>query len=163
MRLSEASLLRDHYKQKIMDECGSSIMREGSKSFLVFPRSLFPPGSAPRSKPAVTVLQTFRARKPQPKPRAAFRLDRRISIWQLTELAHGRTLNLPIQLSAKSIERKFNPPMSSLLYLFRDDQGQDIAEYAVMLAVILVLVVGTIRLVGSNANNVFSSVASSVQ
>ena len=44
-----------------------------------------------------------------------------------------------------------------------NDQGQDIAEYAVMLAVILVLVVGTIRLVGSNANNVFSSVASSVQ
>jgi len=44
-----------------------------------------------------------------------------------------------------------------------DDEGQDIAEYAVMLAVILVIVVGTIRLVGSNANNVFSSVASSVQ
>ena len=43
------------------------------------------------------------------------------------------------------------------------DDGQDIAEYAVMLAVILVIVVGTIRLVGSNANNVFSSVASSVQ
>jgi len=53
--------------------------------------------------------------------------------------------------------------MSSLLRLFKDDRGQDIAEYAVMLAVILVLVVGTIRLVGSNANNVFSSVASSVQ
>jgi Flp pilus assembly pilin Flp len=32
-----------------------------------------------------------------------------------------------------------------------------------MLAVILVLVVGTIRLIGTNANNVFSSVASSVQ
>jgi Flp pilus assembly pilin Flp len=44
-----------------------------------------------------------------------------------------------------------------------DDQAQDIAEYAVMLAVILVVVIGTIRLVGSNANNVFSSVASSVQ
>ena len=44
----------------------------------------------------------------------------------------------------------------------RDDEGQDIAEYAVMLAVILVLVVGTIRLVGSNANNVFSSAASSI-
>jgi len=53
--------------------------------------------------------------------------------------------------------------MSSLSRLLKDDQGQDIAEYAVMLAVILVLVVGTIRLVGSNANNVFSSVASSVQ
>ena len=44
-----------------------------------------------------------------------------------------------------------------------EDEGQDIAEYAVMLAVILVLVVGTIRLVGSNSNNVFSSVASSIQ
>jgi Flp pilus assembly pilin Flp len=44
-----------------------------------------------------------------------------------------------------------------------EDDGQDIAEYAVMLAVILVLVVGTIRLVGSNANNVFSAAASSIQ
>jgi Flp pilus assembly pilin Flp len=54
--------------------------------------------------------------------------------------------------------------MRSLIQrIWSDDQGQDIAEYAVMLAVILVLVVGTIRLVGSNANNVFSNVASSVQ
>jgi Flp pilus assembly pilin Flp len=44
-----------------------------------------------------------------------------------------------------------------------DESGQDIAEYAVMLAVILIIVIGTIRLVGSNANNVFSSVASAVQ
>jgi Flp pilus assembly pilin Flp len=44
-----------------------------------------------------------------------------------------------------------------------EDSGQDIAEYAVMLAVILVLVVGTIRLIGSNANNVFSNAASSIQ
>jgi Flp pilus assembly pilin Flp len=50
-----------------------------------------------------------------------------------------------------------------ILGLWRDEGGQDIAEYAVMLAVILVLVVGTIRLVGSNANNVFSSAASSIQ
>ena len=47
--------------------------------------------------------------------------------------------------------------------LWSPEEGQDIAEYAVMLAVILVLVVGTIRLVGSNANNAFSSVASSIQ
>lgn len=54
--------------------------------------------------------------------------------------------------------------MSNLpLNLWKDEAGQDIAEYAVMLAVILVIVVGTIRLIGSNANNVFSSVASSVQ
>ena len=50
-----------------------------------------------------------------------------------------------------------------LFSILRNDEGQDIAEYAVMLAVILVLVIGTIRLVGSNANNAFSSVASSLQ
>jgi Flp pilus assembly pilin Flp len=49
------------------------------------------------------------------------------------------------------------------LKLWREEAGQDIAEYAVMLAVILVLVVGTVRLVGNNANNAFSSVASTVQ
>ena len=46
--------------------------------------------------------------------------------------------------------------------LWSDEQGQDIAEYAVMLAVILVIVVGTVRLIGSNANNVFSRVGSSL-
>jgi Flp pilus assembly pilin Flp len=53
--------------------------------------------------------------------------------------------------------------MRSLRSLWQDEQGQDIAEYAVMLAVILVIVIGTIRLIGSNANTVFSSVASSIQ
>lgn len=53
--------------------------------------------------------------------------------------------------------------MSELIRRFwLEDDGQDIAEYAVMLAVILVLVVGTIRLIGSNANNAFSNVASSL-
>jgi Flp pilus assembly pilin Flp len=52
--------------------------------------------------------------------------------------------------------------MELLRRLGGDEQGQDIAEYAVMLAVILVIVVGTIRLIGSNANNVFSQVASSI-
>ena len=47
--------------------------------------------------------------------------------------------------------------------IWNDDQGQDVAEYAVMLAVILVIVVGTIRLIGSNANNVFSSGGSAIQ
>lgn len=47
--------------------------------------------------------------------------------------------------------------------LWQDDQGQDVAEYAVMLAVILVIVIGTVRLIGSNANTVFSQVGSSIQ
>jgi Flp pilus assembly pilin Flp len=44
-----------------------------------------------------------------------------------------------------------------------DEEGQDIAEYSVMLAVILVIVVGTVRLIGANAGNVFSNVGSSIQ
>ena len=47
--------------------------------------------------------------------------------------------------------------------LWSDEQGQDIAEYSVMLAVILVIVVGTVRLIGSNASNIFSQVGSSIQ
>jgi Flp pilus assembly pilin Flp len=47
--------------------------------------------------------------------------------------------------------------------LWQDEQGQDIAEYAVMLAVILVIVVGTVRLIGANSNNVFSNVGSALQ
>lgn len=53
--------------------------------------------------------------------------------------------------------------MKTLCQFWTDDSGQDIAEYAVMLAVILVIVVGTIRLIGSNANTVFSNAASSIQ
>jgi len=50
-----------------------------------------------------------------------------------------------------------------LAKVWSDEQGQDIAEYAVMLAVILVIVIGTVRLIGSNANNVFSEVGSSLK
>ena len=40
--------------------------------------------------------------------------------------------------------------MQFLRKICKNDQGQDVAEYAVMLAVILVLVIGTVRLVGAS-------------
>jgi Flp pilus assembly pilin Flp len=52
--------------------------------------------------------------------------------------------------------------MRELFVLLSSEDGQDIAEYAVMVAVILIVVVGTLRLIGSNANTVFSSVASAL-
>lgn len=58
--------------------------------------------------------------------------------------------------------REGNEVVSFLQKLWQDEQGQDVAEYAVMLAVVLVIVIGTVRLIGSNANNVFSEVASSI-
>jgi Flp pilus assembly pilin Flp len=59
-----------------------------------------------------------------------------------------------------NISRKAVP--DTTLNLWSDVGGQDIAEYAVMLAVVLVIVMGTIRLIGGNANNVFSAVASAL-
>ena len=74
----------------------------------------------------------------------------------VTELLEG-TKSLRCQFALVSI-------LMNRFYAGRgaDNSGQDIAEYAVMLAVILVIVVGTIRLIGSNANNVFSNVGSAI-
>jgi Flp pilus assembly pilin Flp len=43
--------------------------------------------------------------------------------------------------------------------VWKDDQGQDIAEYALMLAVILLIVAATVSAIGTNANSVFNAVA----
>jgi Flp pilus assembly pilin Flp len=59
--------------------------------------------------------------------------------------------------------RKRGVHMELVRRLWCEQEAQDIAEYAVMLAVILVIVVGTVQLIGSSANTVFSSVASSIQ
>jgi Flp pilus assembly pilin Flp len=50
--------------------------------------------------------------------------------------------------------------INTIQKLWIDENGQDVAEYAVMLAVILVIVIGTVRLIGGSANNVFSQVGS---
>ncbi|MGD0416968.1 MAG: hypothetical protein ABSA80_16535 [Terriglobales bacterium] len=52
--------------------------------------------------------------------------------------------------------------IKAIRQLWAEERGQDVAEYAVMLAVILVIVIGTVRLIGGNANNVFSQVQSSM-
>ena len=79
-----------------------------------------------------------------------------LSIFNFATRASAQSRGFPWRTILMSNRNRF-------LSLWRDEQGQDIAEYAVMLAVILVIVVGTIRLIGSNANNVFSSVASSIK
>jgi Flp pilus assembly pilin Flp len=60
-------------------------------------------------------------------------------------------------------KEKPNTMKTLLRSLWKSEDGQDIVEYAVMLAVILIIIVGTVRLVGSNANTVFSNTASSLQ
>jgi pilus assembly protein Flp/PilA len=69
----------------------------------------------------------------------------------------------PRRVRETGSERKKEPVAGFLHQIWNDESGQDIAEYAVMLAVILVIVVGTIRLIGSNANTVFSQVGSTIQ
>jgi Flp pilus assembly pilin Flp len=53
--------------------------------------------------------------------------------------------------------------MSEVLRNFwSNDEGQDIAEYALMLAVILVIVILTVQAIGTNANKIFSAAASAL-
>lgn len=47
--------------------------------------------------------------------------------------------------------------------LWSDQRGQDVAEYSIMLAVVLVVVMGAVRLIGSNSGNAFSQVGSAIQ
>lgn len=50
-----------------------------------------------------------------------------------------------------------------MINFWSSEKGQDVAEYAVMLAVILTLVVGVVRLVGVGAAEVFSQIGSKIQ
>ena len=43
------------------------------------------------------------------------------------------------------------------------EEGQDVAEYAVMLAVILAIAIGTVKMIGANASNVLANVGSAIQ
>ena len=53
--------------------------------------------------------------------------------------------------------------MSTLLHnLWRDDQAQDVAEYALMLAVILLVVVGAVGAIGTTANGIFNNTNTSL-
>ena len=53
--------------------------------------------------------------------------------------------------------------MELLRNLCSNQQGQDVAEYSIMLGVVLAIVLGTVRLIGANANNVFSQIGSAIQ
>jgi Flp pilus assembly pilin Flp len=84
-----------------------------------------------------------------------------LTVVVLTSGVGGKSL-APKTGSIPVLTRQKEGFLRDLLEIVWSDEGQDIAEYAVMLAVILVVVIGTIRLIGSNANNAFSSVASSI-
>ena len=56
------------------------------------------------------------------------------------------------------------PTLQRIIHNVRSSQtGQGITEYVVMLTMILVLVMGTLRLVGVNAKNALSKAANALQ
>jgi Flp pilus assembly pilin Flp len=97
------------------------------------------------------------------KGAAAFRLRGPMRIQFRRQFQNVNLLNPKLPSLASSTKRDGSILWRVPQILWNEDAGQDIAEYAVMLAVILVIVVGTIRLIGSNSDNVFSSVSSSLQ
>jgi len=82
---------------------------------------------------------------------------------RIGELGQANTGAITESNTRKSKGFVIRKALGDIARLERDDRGQDIAEYAVMLAVILIIVIGTVKLVGTNANSTFSNVASSVQ
>ena len=47
--------------------------------------------------------------------------------------------------------------------VFSEQRGQGVAEYAIMLVVVLSLALGAIRFIGSHSNEVFRSIVSAIQ
>ena len=85
-------------------------------------------------------------------------------VYRVAGTSHPCLPGKPFHTIRETMGKKTKEVSMKLVHsLWREQEGQDIAEYAVMLAVILVIVVGTVRLIGSNANTVFSNVASSIQ
>ena len=90
-------------------------------------------------------------------------------IWRCinpSQRVSGAVRRLPVYLVStyrqRALELGDPPMMNAILRLWQDDSGQDVAEYAVMLAVVLIIVIGTIQLIGSRANTVFSEAASNM-
>ncbi|MGA7920342.1 MAG: hypothetical protein WCA38_11785 [Candidatus Acidiferrales bacterium] len=71
-------------------------------------------------------------------------------------LAKGQAMGLPLGGARHSI-------LQDLRNFWFSDEGQDLAEYAVMAAVILVIAISATGLLGGRAHNVFSTVVRSLR
>ena len=70
----------------------------------------------------------------------------------------------PLATEQGKILKNFNleDAMNVLRKMWSDDQGQDVAEYALMLAVILVVVVASVKAIGTAANTVFTNTSNAL-
>jgi Flp pilus assembly pilin Flp len=77
-----------------------------------------------------------------------------------TEFGGSRSQDSTSWIACETEEAAINDLLNRL---WRETDGQDVAEYAIMLAVVLVIVTGMVRLIGTNASAVFSAVGSAIQ
>ena len=76
--------------------------------------------------------------------------------------ANGSAQNKPLATEPK--QKLWRIVMTEVLRkMWSDDQGQDIAEYALMAAVILVVVAATVTAIGTRAGSIFTSVNLALQ
>jgi Flp pilus assembly pilin Flp len=76
---------------------------------------------------------------------------------------HERAIVRPVRLPQSGEDSGRTNMTQSLSRLWFQENGQDVAEYSVMLAVVLIIALATIRMIGSSANAVFSSIGSAIQ
>jgi hypothetical protein len=116
------------------------------------------------------IINLIAQHDPEPNPQFARYGDPGFSHSFLHQLATIEALQICIFLYCT--HRRFRPQIAQQLVAFLGQFSQALSLSAAALAgnhpdmaghLILVLVVGTVRLIGSNANNVFSNAASSIQ
>src|SRR5258705_5242311 len=75
---------------------------------------------------------------------------------------HQRAIVIPADVRQSGEDPGRKNMTQSFSRLWSQDDGQDVAEYSVMLAVVLVIALGTIRMIGSSAKTVFSRIGSAI-
>jgi Flp pilus assembly pilin Flp len=83
-------------------------------------------------------------------------------VQDILESHGGELLCRSIRVARGVVDSGGQTVIEIIRQIWAEDTGQDVAEYAVMLAVILVILIVTVRLIGGNANNLFSQVSSQI-
>ena len=52
--------------------------------------------------------------------------------------------------------------MNKFMQFFKDEQGATAVEYAIMVALIAAVIIGAVRLIGTNTNATFNAVATTL-
>jgi pilus assembly protein Flp/PilA len=68
----------------------------------------------------------------------------------------------PIEHEVRRRTRREEDPMKALVNFFRNDDGQDLLEYALLVALIAIVAVGAVTAAGQTVNGIFTNIAGAI-